>query len=427
MRKLLTISIFLSAIFSFAQVDNARKTVEKLCSPEFHGRGYVNGGDSLAAEYIAQQFKDIGCKFYKKNPFQTFTFPVNTFPGTVSLTVDGQSCKPGVDFVVSPDCGSYNGGVVACIELTPSCFLHKDSLQQVLAQNKRDQLIAITYAFRTYSYKGDTLKTARSLMQELRGITAIVEIVDDKFTWSVEQTQVRNPLIQVQRSVVEDKKRFKFSARIDAKLVNHTARNVIAYIPAKKKTKKTFVFSAHYDHLGQMGDSAYFPGGNDNASGSAMLIEMARYFKEHRGNVNIAFMAFAGEEVGLLGSQYYTEHPIFPMKNIRFLFNLDIMGSGEDGVTIVNATEFPKEFKTLQDINNLQGFVTTVKSRGKAANSDHYFFTEAGVPAFFMYTMGPNKHYHDVGDTYENLSFDKFNSIYQLLIDFEEVVTGKSY
>jgi hypothetical protein len=66
-----------------------------------------------------------------------------------------------------------------------------------------------------------------------------------------------------------------------------------------------------------------------------------------------------------------------------------------------------------------------VASRGAAANSDHYFFTQKGVPAFFMYTMGPNKHYHDVYDTYEELSFNKFNSIYQLLIDFEKVICWK--
>ena len=62
---------------------------------------------------------------------------------------------------------------------------------------------------------------------------------------------------------------------------------------------------------------------------------------------------------------------------------------------------------------------------GAAANSDHYFFTQKGVPAFFMYTMGPNKHYHDVYDTYDELSFSKFNAIYQLLIDFEKVVSWK--
>jgi Zn-dependent M28 family amino/carboxypeptidase len=136
-------------------------------------------------------------------------------------------------------------------------------------------------------------------------------------------------------------------------------------------------------------------------------------------------MAFAGEEAGLYGSKHYVDHPLFPLKNIQFLFNLDIMGSGEDGVTIVNGSVFQEKFDLLSSINSTQQFVSQVKIRGKAANSDHYFFSEAGVPAFFMYTMGPNKHYHDVGDTYENLSFNEFNDIFQLLVDFEEEVTKK--
>jgi aminopeptidase YwaD len=137
------------------------------------------------------------------------------------------------------------------------------------------------------------------------------------------------------------------------------------------------------------------------------------------------FIAFAGEEAGLLGSHYYTENPIFPLKDIQFLFNLDIMGSGEEGATVVNATLFPEQFEVLKSINEKQQYLPKVASRGPAANSDHYFFTQKGVPAFFMYTMGPNKHYHDVYDTYEELSFNKFNGIYQLLIDFEKVICWK--
>ena len=79
---------------------------------------------------------------------------------------------------------------------------------------------------------------------------------------------------------------------------------------------------------------------------------------------------------------------------------------------------FEKEFLLLQKINKKQKALPVIKKRGPAANSDHFFFTEAGVPAFFIYTMGPNKNYHDVNDTYENLSFKAFEKIGELLIDF---------
>ena len=206
---------------------------------------------------------------------------------------------------------------------------------------------------------------------------------------------------------------------IDAELLrNYHTQNVMAYLPAKKKCAKTVVFTAHYDHLGRMGDDTYFPGANDNASGTAMLLTMAKYFKENPSDYNILFIAFAGEEAGLLGSKYFVENPVLKLKKIKFLVNLDIMGSGEDGVTVVNATLFEKEFALLQQINTEKSLLKVVKKRGPAANSDHYWFTLQGVPAFFVYTMGPNKNYHDVFDIYGNLSFKEYEDITTLLIEF---------
>jgi Zn-dependent M28 family amino/carboxypeptidase len=167
-----------------------------------------------------------------------------------------------------------------------------------------------------------------------------------------------------------------------------------------------------------MGAETYFPGANDNASGTAMLLSMANYFKENPADYNILFIAFAGEEAGLLGSKYFVEHPLIKLNSIAFLLNLDIMGSGEDGITVVNATLFDTEFKELQAINSEKNLLTQVKSRGPAANSDHYWFTQMGVPAFFIYTMGPNKNYHDVFDTQANLSFVEYEDITTLLVEF---------
>jgi hypothetical protein len=76
----------------------------------------------------------------------------------------------------------------------------------------------------------------------------------------------------------------------------------------------------------------------------------------------------------------------------------------------------------LNGINAEKKLLTQVKSRGPAANSDHYWFTQMKVPAFFIYTMGPNKNYHDIFDTYENLSFQEFQDIITLLEEF-----GKRY
>lgn len=425
LKNLLLANYLLLFFVSFAQVEQGRETVKKLCSPEFHGRGYVNGGDSIAAQYLAAQFKQLGCKFFKNNPFQPFQFQVNTFPGVVSLKIRDKELIPGVDFVVSYDSPSYSPDTKVFVKIsTNEIFDGKALKDRISAVAMRDSKGIVGFVFDFSQWAGDTLKAAKELAKSLNTAAPIMEVVDGKFTWSVAQKQATYPKIQVQKKVLDwDLDAWKVNLTVQAVLKNHLARNVIAYAPAKKKSKKYFVFSAHYDHLGRMGQETFFPGGNDNASGTAMLLEMARYYIQNPADVNIVFMAFAGEEVGLLGSEYYTMHPMFPLSKIQFLFNLDIMGSGEDGATVVNATVFPNEFAKLTQLNEDGKFLPTIKARGKAANSDHYFFTEAGVPAFFIYTMGPNKHYHDTGDTYEALSFNKFNEIVKLLIAFQQNVT----
>jgi Zn-dependent M28 family amino/carboxypeptidase len=193
---------------------------------------------------------------------------------------------------------------------------------------------------------------------------------------------------------------------------------VISYVKGTSAPDSFIVFTAHYDHLGQMGNETYFPGANDNASGSSMVLNLARYFSEHPLKYSVAVMSFSGEELGLLGSQYYVNHPLFPLGNIKFLVNLDIVGTGEEGIKVVNATEFPKQFDQLVKLNDREQLVKVVSPRGKAANSDHYSFYEKGVPCFFIYTMGGIAAYHDVYDRAETLPLTDYDDLFKLLVDF---------
>jgi hypothetical protein len=410
-----SIWIVLSTIysFSFSQKIDYKKFTEVLCSSEFHGRGYVNQGDSLAANYIAQTFSQIGIlplANSSEDYFQSFSFPVHTFPRDLSVQLNSKVLTPGIHFLVDPASSSFSGTLnLNSISITD---LYN---QQVITSNfpKNTALL-----IRNLGCGGDTIAKVKQYLQKLANQIPIIEIVNTKLTWSVSQVKLNFPYLIIQDSVIGASPE-NIAINIDAEFKPlHSTRNVIGYIPSARKNAKTLVFSAHYDHLGRMGNDVYFPGGNDNASGSAMLVFLANYFKEHASKYNLVFIAFAGEEVGLLGSQYFVSHPLIKLKDIRFLINLDIMGSGEEGITAVNGTLFEKEFLLLQKINKKQKALPVIKKRGPAANSDHYFFTEAGVPSFFIYTMGPNKNYHDVNDTYENLSFKAFEKIGELLIAF---------
>jgi Zn-dependent M28 family amino/carboxypeptidase len=174
-----------------------------------------------------------------------------------------------------------------------------------------------------------------------------------------------------------------------------------------------------------MGADTYFSGANDNASGVALLLSLAKYYSAHPQKYSIGFLLFAGEEAGLVGSKFFTENPLVPLKNIRFLINTDLAGTGEEGITVVNATEFPAEFALMNKINEEHKYLTKINARGKAANSDHYFFTEKGVPAFFFYTLGGIKAYHDVFDRSATLPLNEQADLFNLLIKFNEGLMGK--
>jgi Zn-dependent M28 family amino/carboxypeptidase len=154
-------------------------------------------------------------------------------------------------------------------------------------------------------------------------------------------------------------------------------------------------------------------------------MNLAKYYAANPRPYSIGFILFAGEEIGLEGSKYFTEHPLAPLKNIRFLINSDLAGTGEEGITVVNATEFPKEFEWLKKINEENKLLAAVNARGKAANSDHYFFTEKGVPAFFFYTLGGIKAYHDIFDKAVTLPLNEQEDLFKLLIKFNEKLMGK--
>ena len=127
-----------------------------------------------------------------------------------------------------------------------------------------------------------------------------------------------------------------------------------------------------------------FPGANDNASGISLLLNLANYYVENKPKYNIVFICFGAEEVGLLGSKFYVENPLNKLTKVRLLVNLDIVGTGEDGIAIVNAFEQKKAAKLIGKINNNLEFFSKIKLRAQAPNSDHYWFSQKIYPLFLF-------------------------------------------
>jgi aminopeptidase YwaD len=422
-----TFSILLSQEIKKGPVyDYARKIVDTMASESMHGRGYVNGGDSIAANYLKSEFTKFGLRSFTGDYYQRFSFPVNTFPGKMELKITEPGDiwdyefigKPGQNFIVDP--ASSSTQTTFSIKYFDSTQCTPEAYKRFTKKIKKGDLILFDDSKVFDKAKKEYFNKIKANNGKGKGIIELVK----KLTWDQSQTVSNKIFIQIPADSISLNQRIyksNGSVSIENKFIpNHPAQNVIGYIKGSVYPDSFIVFSAHYDHLGQMGDKTYFPGANDNASGCAMLLNLANYYSqpEHQPKCSIAFMAFCGEEVGLLGSKYYTEHPLFPLKNIKFFLNMDIMGTGEDGITVVNGSIYKKEFDKLKEINTENNYIKDVKIRGKAANSDHYFFSENGVRACFIYTMGGIKAYHDIYDRPETLPLNEFEDLFKLITKF---------
>ena len=133
----------------------------------------------------------------------------------------------------------------------------------------------------------------------------------------------------------------------------------------------------------------------------------------------MAFFAFSGEETGLLGSTFCADHsPIVP-GNVKFLLNMDMVGTGSEGITMVNATIFKEAYNRMVKINADNEYIRTVKERGESCNSDHCPFYRKGIPAVFVYSMGQEfGEYHNPDDISAKLPLTEYEDIFRLLVAF---------
>lgn len=406
---------YLLSLNTKAQDTNfVRQVINKLASDNFHGRGYVNNGDAIAAAYIKAFYKQQKLKKFKRSYFQSFTFPINTFPGKTILINGSDTLQPGKDFLVAGGSAGIKG-FYDIVRLDKE--LLDDSLKvQAFKQTRFSDVFVVIDARGMKSDKEK--KIMKSLASNPFNAKGIIMLDDGKLMWSLSQKVAGYALIEVKSNVWNDSTK-QIYVNIDQQFNSkHKANNVIGYIKGTQQPDSFIVFTAHYDHLGRMGQNAVFNGANDNASGTAMLMDLIRYYKKNPTKYSIAFMAFAGEEAGLLGSKYYVNHSLFPYQKIKCLINLDLMGFGEDGITIVNSENYPDDLALFREINKKEKLLPSINKRSNAKNSDHYPFTEKNVKAFFIYTQGNSKYYHDIYDRAETVPLSKYNEIFKLITTY---------
>ncbi|SHL58378.1 M28 family metallopeptidase [Hymenobacter psychrotolerans] len=422
-----------------------QRTVQALSARSMHGRGYAQKGEQKAADYIRQRFRELGLQPLAPDYTQPFELDVNTFPGALKLELSlgmlrfpglgsSRKLRVGEEFIAAPDSGPGKvGGAFSAVPLVrfDTLAFTDPAVQQHLLQRRWYQGGLVLRA-----PDEPRLATLPSALRQHIDSAAIRLTLVPKLTASLAPQQAGQMRLEVLESVWNSIPSTAAgpvvalaTVRVDAELKRrYPTQNIVGFVPGRLQPDSFLVVTAHYDHLGTMGRKAYFPGANDNASGTAMLLELAAYYArpENRPAYSVAFLAFGAEEAGLVGSRYFVEHPLVPLSRIRFLLNLDLLGTGSEGATVVNGRELPAQFQLLQRLNNANQALPSLAARGRAANSDHFPFSERGVPAFFLYTRGGSTAYHDVHDRAETLPLTAFSSVFGLLRSFLDALGASS-
>lgn len=390
----------------------------KLGSVEFSGRGYQDGGIDSAANFIRNEFIRNDIKPISDSYFQPFNIKVNNITKSV-LILDSDTLIPGTEFILDIHTTGING-IFPVLSITEDIRKNKKKLTKI-SKNAASKVLVL---YKNQAPDADASKWYQSIAYSNPWNAAGIILLDStNYTFSVAMYSTREKyfIARLHPSAFPAKPVKKAECQIEAQYFpKFPVNNVVAYLQGQEYADSFIVVTAHYDHIGKMGP-AIFPGGNDNASGVAMMLDLAKEIKSksYRPRYSILFIALASEETGLNGSTYFAENPMVDLKKMKFLINLDMVGTGSTGITVVNATKFPEQFAKLKSLNDSGKYISNVKERGESCNSDHCPFYKKGVPAFFIYTTG-NEYleYHNVNDKPENVPMTAYNGVYRLMEAF---------
>jgi len=421
--------------------------VKFLASPEMKGRATGSPELEKAADYIAGQFKSFGLKPADGKSFE------QAFPVTVGAKLGDQNHLRWSygSAIVQEDAhpfsfsssGTVSGAVVfAGYGITETHYDDYDGI------DVKDKIVLI---LRHEPKEGKELsqnatfssKASNAKMHGAKGVILINDVVEhpgssddfEKFGAAAGPNDAGIVFVQMNagdadkllkvahkdlRAAEEKINRegradsFETGAEatisVDIRRETKTVHNVAAYWPGD--AAEYVVIGAHYDHLG-LGDEhslapsqigQIHPGADDNASGTAGVIELARWFsKQPKHKRGILFLTFAGEELGLLGSGWYVNHPILPIENAVTMINMDMIGRIHDGKVYLGGSGTGSTFsKLLDEVKPPAALHVDISEKTGYGSSDHTSFTTKQVPVLFFFS-GLHGDYHKPSDTADKI------------------------
>lgn len=420
-------------------VDNAYENIKELSSDKYNGRRYGTKENMDAVKYIEEQFKSIGLEPGGENNTYLRNHTENTkiYNGAAVLEIIDRSgntvkqYKYGEDFIEQ----SYGYSIPG--EVTSGYSILEPNSNSVFDKAKNTNSIAIV------NTPDRSLPILKSLCIGLASsdYTALISTVPDSTNLRYESASVGDRLLyksgyEMPALVIKD--------RVSKELINYNnddyklhikstfdvapalVPDVLGVIPGKGNT--LMIISSHLDHVGPSSDGTVYPGALDNASGVGTMIELARFIKS-QGKVpsqTIVFIAFNGEEGGLLGSSNYVHKTDFPLYSISSVINLDMIGSNKDvPLTIMyNSVHSTWIDETMDPSSKLRYQIRSLSERlgistkeVDETSSDHTMFNSAAVPAITLMDYDAEK-IHSPFDNMDNVGKKNIDRTLNLVANY---------
>ena len=446
-----------------------------LADDAMEGRETGEPGQKMAADFISSQFRSYGIPPYKDSTYYQ-SYPLNVIlPTSAEVIVDGKK------FTAKKDYYNFPGLIEQRIEEYSVLFcgygIEEKKYNDYKGVNVKDKVVLILSG-EPYSKDSVSIisgkKTASlwSTYYKLKiekakekGIKALLVIVDDVAKDVVEkkhrletpslkldQSKIEMPIIYISKEMackilkIENIEKIRpkqkpvklvakttISIDIKNKVQKNSSENVLAYIEGSDLKNEVIVISAHYDHLGKDGNIV-FNGADDDGSGTVAVMELAKTFAKAKKEGNgprrsILCMTVSGEEKGLLGSAYYVENPVFPLKNTVCDLNIDMIGridekheNNANYIYLIGSDKLSSELHSINENANkkytnleLDYTYNDVKDKNRYYyRSDHYNFAKKGIPVIF-YFNGVHVDYHKPTDDIEKINFEKMEKITRLV------------
>ena len=395
-------------------VNNLQNEIGFLASDRLEGRRTGTLGEKLAYEYIAKQFQDMGLTPKGDNNSFIQAFEINEgkqiLPST-HLLINDHDLAVEKDFF--PFMFSAEGSVKA---FASPALLEKKmpwfwDVKDILERNKDNPHFDLEAAIKD-----------KALDFENKGASALIVYntgtIDDELTFDGKEKAkpVNIPVVFVKKDAAakylsDNSSNFDIDLKVVLGKKERTGHNVVGYID--NGAGKTIIIGAHYDHLGYGEDNnslwagarAIHNGADDNASGTAAVIELARMLKNSKlKNNNYVFICFSGEELGLYGSKYFTEHPSINLSSVDYMINSDMIGRLNDSTHTLTIGGYGTSPAWENVLDEKTKYLNVKFDSSGIGPSDHTSFYLKNIPVLFFFT-GMEKDYHKPTDDVEKINF----------------------